>query len=54
MDGDEVLDRIEKLLLQSLPVLPLVRVIEEGRLQEMEQVEMQRTNGAKIPRIFKI
>jgi phenylacetate-CoA ligase len=52
LPADEVVSRIEKILAQHLPVLPKVSLIDESDLRQMEETEMHRTNGVKVPRIF--
>jgi phenylacetate-CoA ligase len=52
--ADGIRKQLEKRLAQYLPVLPEIRLIEEDTLRAMEEAEMRRTNGVKIPRVFSL
>lgn len=52
LSGGEVVHRVELALARHVPVLPTVTVIDEHALRELEEKEMHRTNGVKVPRIL--
>jgi phenylacetate-CoA ligase len=52
LSGDEVARRVETTLARHLPVVPAVTVIAEDALHALEEREMHRTNGVKVPRIL--
>jgi phenylacetate-CoA ligase len=52
LSGEEVVKRVESTVARHVPVLPDVTVIEEDALRALEEREMHRTNGVKVPRIL--
>jgi len=52
LPGDDVVHRLEATLTRHVPVLPRVAVIEESELRALEEQELRRTNGVKVPRIL--
>ncbi len=54
LSGDEVVQQLQARLTRHVPVLPKVATIEESTLRELEETELRRTNGVKVPRILRI
>jgi hypothetical protein len=44
--------RLEAILTRHVPVLPRLSLIEESQLRALEERELQRTNGVKVPRVL--
>jgi phenylacetate-CoA ligase len=54
LSGEQVLKQLEAVLTRHVPVLPGLTIIEESALHGLEETELRRTNGVKVPRILRI
>ena len=52
VDGGDLVHRLEAILTRHVPVLPRLSLIEESQLRALEERELQRTNGVKVPRVL--
>lgn len=52
VDGGDLVHRLEAILTRHVPVLPRLSLIEESQLRALEERELQRTNGVKVPLVL--